>query len=144
MLLKLYLAKGNCMEEKSEMYKKDALILSSAMARQFITVALFGIAVLMCASVLVSVPSFWFVFTFLGISVVAGLLYLMHAIGCMHFEECDVYRPSLRIISLVQIISVVIGIILLCCALAANRATVDSNTLINAKFIVENGSMLSD
>ena len=117
------------MNEKSEMYKKDALILASDMARQFITVALFGIAVLACASVLAPVSSFLFllVFVFLGVSVVAGLLYLMHATGCMDADECDVYRLSLRIISIIQIISVMIGIILLFCALSANRTTVDSN-----------------
>ena len=116
------------------------------MARQFITVALFGIAVLMCASVLAPVPSFWLVLTFLGVSVVAGLLYLIHATGCMDADECDVYRPSLRIISIIQIISAEIGIILLCCVLSPNRMVIDSNNakLTIDKFTEQDGSMSPD
>ena len=48
-----------------------------------------------------------------GLSIAAGLLYYMHAAGLMHFNEGNIYRPLIRSISIVQILSFVCGVLML-------------------------------
>jgi hypothetical protein len=70
---------------------------------------------------------FWLVLTFLGLSVVFGLVFLMHGVTLVSEKKYDVYAFTFRGLAIAQIILVMIGIGVLCFELRTNKVTSDPN-----------------
>jgi len=98
---------------------QDAAHLAFDLARQFITIAIGGIGFtvgILCASpIVVSSALVWSVLAAFGTTVALGLFFIMHGIGILSQDKSyNVYIPSLRITSLLQILSAAVGVGLLC------------------------------
>ena len=64
---------------------------------------------------LLSLTIFWIILWIFGVAIGLGLLFIMNGIGILWQDKSyNIYAPSLRIISALQILAVVIGIGLLC------------------------------
>jgi hypothetical protein len=104
------------MDTNIESGKKDSAMLSCDLARQFVNIALGGMAFAVALSLTSKISSclLWSILIVFGTSVAAGLLFLMHLISLISIGKYEVYRPSVRWISAVQILLVVVGVFLLC------------------------------
>ena len=85
------------------------------LVRQFVNIAVGGMAFVVGLSVAVKISLylFWAILIVLGFSVAVGLLFLMHSIALVSIGKYDVYKPSLRWLAIVQILLVAVGIGLL-------------------------------
>jgi hypothetical protein len=101
---------------ETESYKKDATTMACDLVRQFVNIAIGGMAFVVGLSVALQISRylFWSILVVLGLSVVLGLLFLMHSIALVSVGKYEVYKPSLRWLAVWQILFVAIGIVLLC------------------------------
>jgi hypothetical protein len=104
------------MDAENLSHHKDSMTLACDLVRQFVNIAVGGMAfaVGMSLAVKISLCLLWAILIVFGLSVAVGLLFLMHAIGLTHVGKYDVYKPSLRWLSLGQILLVAVGVYLLC------------------------------
>jgi len=98
---------------------QDASHLATTLTQQFITIAIgcigFTLGMSFTMPSLLATSIFWGILTVFGFSIIFGLLFLMHTIALLSkYQMCDVYKPSLRILSLVQIALTIFGVGLLC------------------------------
>jgi len=95
---------------------KDAMTLACDLARQFVNIAVGGMAFTVGLSLAVEISPvlFWAILIVLGLSVAAGLLFLMHSIALIWGGNYDIFIWTLRSLSLVQILLVAFGVLLLC------------------------------
>ena len=106
-------------EDHQRSCDQDAAHLAFDLARQFITIAIGGIGFTVGLSYAAAPPLsttiFWSVLGAFAAAIAFGLLFIMHGIGQLsQAKSYNVYIPSLRAISLLQIASVTIGVGLLC------------------------------
>jgi hypothetical protein len=109
---------------------QDAAHLAFDLARQFITIAIGGIGftvgIAYASPVLFSSALIWIILLAFGATVLFGLLFIMHGIGILSQDKSyNVYIPSLRAISFIQILSAIVGIGLLCVFLRSHVNTDD-------------------
>ena len=92
------------------------MTLACDLARQFVSIAVGGMAFAVGISLAVKIPVllFWSILIVLGLSVSAGLLLQMHAIALVWKGDYDVYGLSFRWISICQILLVALGVFLIC------------------------------
>jgi hypothetical protein len=97
-------------------HKKDSATMACDLARQFVNIAVGGMAfaVGLSLALKISVCLLWSILIVFGLSVFAGLLFLMHFIALVWKGEYNVYIPSLRWLSISQILLVAVGVFLLC------------------------------
>ena len=96
--------------------KQGSVFQACELVRQFITIATGGIAFTVGLSVASSVSAcfFWTVLFVLGLSVVCGLLFLMHTISNISYGDYNINAMSVRLLAMSQIVLVAIGVLLLC------------------------------
>jgi len=118
-------------EKDPVIYKRDAMTLACNVTQQFITIAIGGIAFMVGTSFSspVSPLVFWLTLMVFGSSVLAGLWLLGYVVGCMNKGRYDAYAPAFRLLAIVQMFLAVVGIVLLCGTLQANKTNtvIDSN-----------------
>ena len=107
------------MTENTNPCEKDATQLSFDITRQFITIALGGIAFVAglagASATTASTVLFWAILIVFGLSTLFGLLFLMHGVHRLHVAKSyNVYAKGLRITSACQIVLAFFGVILLC------------------------------
>lgn len=115
--------------------------LAFDVSRQFLTLALGGIA--FAIGVTGSHPdafgttSFWAAIGFFGLSIVAGFMFLMHAVSSLAQDKAlDVYHVLPRILILIQVPAVVIGAALLLFLHAGNLRDVPKITSVTVEILV--------
>ncbi|HEY5296437.1 MAG TPA: hypothetical protein VIK59_00775 [Verrucomicrobiae bacterium] len=103
----------------SDEYKQKAAELGFDLTKQFLTLAFGGIAFVVGISFstpsAVSTALLWWAIGLFSASCIAGLLFLM--CGVSHLNEkknFDIYAMSLRTLSVLQIIFVIVGVVMLC------------------------------
>jgi len=96
--------------------KHDAAMLVCDLVRQFINIAIGGMAftVGLALAVKISLWFLWIVLIVFGISVAVGLLFQMHFIALMWRGDFSIYMASIRLLCASQILLVAVGIVLLC------------------------------
>ena len=97
--------------------QKKAAELGFDLTKQFLTLAFAGIAFVVGMSFntpgVVSGFMLWSVVAAFGVSAAVGLLFLMHGVGRLGRNKYDLYAPSLRILSALQILLMLLGTIFL-------------------------------
>ena len=95
--------------------KQISTILACDLARSIINLAVISMFCTVWFSRMIAVSHLyiWVTLFVLGLSVASGLFYLMHACGLMHVNESNIYKPSLRCLSIVQILTFVCGVLML-------------------------------
>ena len=108
-----------------EVHKQDAMALAIKVSQHFTTIAIGGIAFLTGVSITmpISLWFFWLTLIPLGMSVVMGLVCLMHGVSRLYRNNYNIYENSFRAPMKVQIILVGIGILILCCGLRMDGTT---------------------
>ena len=122
--------------ENNNMAHRTSCQYSTNLSKQFITLASAGIAFI--AGLVISSktgPTYIqtiVIFSFFGLSITCGLLFLMHVIGHINkLDNHDVYTPSLRLLGSFQIILFIIGVIVLSYAtiiIAKNKLPTSTET----------------
>ena len=97
-------------------HKQDAMTMACDLVRQFVNIAVGGIAFVVGLSVTSNISAylFWLILIVLGSSVGVGLFFLMHGIGRVWHCDYNVYASSMRFLAVLQILLVSLGILLLC------------------------------
>lgn len=100
-------------------HEKEAAKLSFDLTKQFITLAVGGIAFVVGLSysspAAVSSILLWGTIGMFGFSAILGLLFLMRGVNTLSVQKSyDVYATSLRVLAGLQILLVLVGVILLC------------------------------
>ena len=97
-------------------HKKDSMTMACDLVRQFVNIAVGGMAfaVGLALAVNISQVLFWSILIIFGLSVALGLLFLMHSIALVWVGEYNVYKWSLRWLVIGQILLVAVGVVLLC------------------------------
>lgn len=100
-------------------HDKEAAKLGFDLTKQFLTLALGGIAFVVGLSF--STPSavssilLWTTLGMFGLSAIFGLFFLMHGINILSVQKSyDIYATSLRFLAALQVLLVLVGVILLC------------------------------
>jgi hypothetical protein len=99
--------------------KQDVATMVCDLVRQFINIAIGGMAFAIGLSVAVKM-SLWFLWIVLivfGSSVAVGLLFQMHFIALLWRGEYSIYMASIRLLVCCQILLVATGVLLLCLAI---------------------------
>lgn len=99
-------------------HEEEAAKLGFDLTKQFITLALGGIAFVVGLSFstpnAVSTVLLWSTVAVFALSTVLGLAFLMHGVNILSVDRSyDIYATSLRLLSAFQIILVLIGVVLL-------------------------------
>jgi hypothetical protein len=100
-------------------HEQEAAKLSFDVTKQFITLAIGGIAFVVGLSfstpTAISSILLWSTIVVFAASAVFGLFFLMHGVNILSVQKSyDVYATSLRFLAGLQIILVLIGVVLLC------------------------------
>jgi hypothetical protein len=103
----------------AENHEQEAAKLSFDLTKQFITLAVGGIAFVVGLSysspTTISSLLLWATIGVFGLSAVLGLFFLMHGVNTLSVQKSyDVYATSLRVLAGFQILLVLAGVILLC------------------------------
>jgi len=98
--------------------QKKAAELGFDLTKQFLTLAFAGIAFVVGLSFsspdAVSSLMLWLVIGTFGLSAVLGLLFLMHGVSLLGVQKTyDIYASSLRVLSTIQIVLMLIGTVML-------------------------------
>lgn len=109
-------------------HEQEAAKLSFDLTKQFITLAVGGIAFVVglsySAPTAISAVLLWSTIAVFGLSAVFGLFFLMHGVNTLSVQKSyDVYATSLRVLAALQILLVLGGVILLCPILYHRPAT---------------------
>ena len=109
-------------------HEQEAAKLSFDLTKQFITLAVGGIAFVVGLSYsspnAISSSLLWITVGVFGLSAVFGLFFLMHGVNTLSVQKSyDVYATSLRFLAALQIVLVLVGVILLCPILYQRPAT---------------------
>ena len=112
-------------------HEQDAANLSFDLTKQFITLAIGGIAFVVGLSYsspsAVSSVLLWLTVLVFGLSAVFGLFFLMHGVNTLSVQKSyNIYATSLRFLAGFQIVMVLIGVVLLC-PILYNRASAKHN-----------------
>jgi hypothetical protein len=99
-------------------HEQEAAKLSFDVTKQFVTIAVGGIAFVvgLSSSSPTAISSFllWTTIAVFGLSAVFGLLFLMHGVNTLSVQKSyDIYATGLRILAISQISLVLIGVVLL-------------------------------
>lgn len=113
--------------------EKAAAALGFDLTRQFLTIAISGIAFIVGLALstpgAVSASLLWWVLSLFGASAVFGMLFLMHGVSRLSEDRSfDIYATWLRIFAVLQIVLVVVGVALLC-PVIANRSVTKKDQL---------------
>jgi hypothetical protein len=100
-----------------ENHEQEAAKLGFDVTKQFITIAISGIAFVVGLSfstpTAISSILLWCTIGVFGLSAIFGLLFLMHGVKILGVQKSyDVYATSLRFLAIVQIALVLLGVIL--------------------------------
>jgi hypothetical protein len=117
--------------------EKKAAELGFDLTKQFITLAFGGIAFLVGLSystpTAVTKTLLWLVISIFGVSACLGLLFLMRGVNQLSEQKSfDIYNASLRLLSKLQIVTMVAGTVLLAVMLGERKAT-DNTHVIEVK-----------
>ena len=103
----------------AENHEQEAAKLGFDVTKQFITLAIGGIAFVVGLSLstptAISSVLLWFIVIVFGLSAVFGLVFLMHGVNVLSVRKSyDIYATSLRVLAGLQIILVLVGVVLIC------------------------------
>ena len=103
---------------ESESHKENAAAMACDLVRQFINIAVGGMAFALGLSLAVKISLWflWFVLIVFGISVAVGLLFQMHFIALVWSGEFSIYSSAIRLLVSCQILLAAFGFLLLCLA----------------------------
>jgi hypothetical protein len=100
--------------------QRDVFNFAFELSRQLIAIAIGSIGFLLgvlytSESTVISPIFFWSILIAFGLSVIAGLFFFMRGVGLLsNSDNYTIYEKWLRLSSFIQILSLLIGIILLC------------------------------
>lgn len=112
-------------------HKQKAAELGFDLTKQFLTLAFGGIAFVVGISFstpsAVSTALLWWAIGLFAASCVAGLLFLMQGVNHLSEQKSfDIYAASLRVLSVLQILFVIAGVVTLCPIVNHRPATTPS------------------
>ena len=113
-------------------HEQDAANLAFGMTRQFITISMGGIgfAIYTMSASSISSVTFWLILFLFGLSAMFGLLFLMSGVGQLSKRKSyDLYTTWLRILSGMQILLSLVGVLCLCLFIAEPTDTPTGNTI---------------
>jgi hypothetical protein len=113
-------------------HEQEAAKLSFDLTKQFITLAIGGIAFVVGLSfstpTAISSVLLWITIAVFALSAVFGLVFLMHGVNTLSIQKSyDIYATSLRFLASLQIILVLVGVVLLAPILYHRPAAPKSN-----------------
>lgn len=127
-------------------HDKEAAKLGFDLTKQFITLAIGGIAFVVglsfSAPTTISSLLLWSTLSVFGLSAIFGLFFLMHGVNILSVKKSyDIYATSLRILATLQILLVLVGVALLVPILydrpAVEPAKSDNNKIISLQISPE-------
>jgi len=102
--------------ETSRSCERDATYFAFDLSKHILTIAIACIGFTIGFSY--AIPSaflFWLILFVFGVSVAAGLLFFLRGVGVLYSHKVyDLYEPLLRAYSIVQMLSCLLGIFLIC------------------------------
>jgi len=106
-------------EKHPKIYERDAAMIACDLVRQFITIAIGGMAFTVGAFVTstVSLWLFWFILLAFGLSVFFGILFMMHITYRIGHDNYSIFERSIRMPVVWQVMFAAFGIFLLCIAI---------------------------
>jgi len=112
-------------------FEKKAADLSFDLTKQFLTLAFGGIAFVVGLSFstpgIISALMLWLVISAFGGSALLGLLFLMCGVSQLGQKTFDVYSSTLRVLSVLQIVTMLIGTIFLGVLVKNHRTQAEHN-----------------